>query len=96
MILLDGFDNLRRNLRRQLSAFWDTSNITEIEQVITLALDKLERLLSCNSVHNKRVYENGQIVFNPLNSVQYSCFLYLLSNILYKANIQGGQIKFII
>ena len=56
----------------------------EIEKAFDVALDRLEYCLS--KIKSKYYFENGNSVFNHLNSDHYCIFLYYLSNSIYKEN----------
>lgn len=95
MIISCGIDNLLDSLFRQLSVFFGTVNRETIKLVIPITLDRMEVILSNNSKDNKRVWVNGEVIFTPNNSVQYSIFLYLLSNVLYMNNMSGDNIYYL-
>lgn len=92
MIISCGIDNLLQNLFRQLSIFFGAVNREAIKLAIPIALDRMEVILSNNSKRNKRVWVNDEVIFTPNNSVQYSIFLYVLSNSLYMNDVCGGVI----
>lgn len=82
--------NLSETLHKQLSLFWSDSNWKSIEMCIPLALERMNVILSAFSNSKYINRDNSEVVFNPLNSVQYTIFLYLLSNSLNKAQLGGG------
>ncbi|MCI9533539.1 MAG: transferase [Lachnospiraceae bacterium] len=79
---------LYKLVKRQLENFWEieTDNREFMIEMIHKALEKLNRSFSVSK--NKYYQKNG---FSPYNSVQYSVFLYYLSNLAGKA-MGGGKI----
>ena len=52
-----------------------------LEKVTMEVLTKIE--YSFIRQKDKYYYNNGQVIFNPFNTVQYTIFLYYMSNLLY-------------
>lgn len=53
-----------------------------IDECIIASLEKCKYNFRGN--RNKYYYNNGNLVFNPFNTVQYSIFLYYMSSLLYE------------
>jgi serine O-acetyltransferase len=73
---------------RQIDNFFpdgaDYSKI-HLDKYLDIALQRTEYCFS--KINLKYYYDKGQVQFNHLNGDQYSMFLYLLSNTLYKNNV---------
>lgn len=91
MIIQDGRKNLEEELFLQLSSYWKKYNRKLIQQGIESALGRLDIIFQAlNRQTNKYVWQQEhESMFSPYNSVQYSIFLYLLSNSVY--NLGGGN-----
>ncbi|BCA94943.1 hypothetical protein TUM19329_13040 [Legionella antarctica] len=71
-------------LVRQLEHFYP-DQIDVKEGVVKVMPYVLERMDYCfRQIHKKYYFENGQALFNHLNSDHYSMFLYLIANEAYK------------
>lgn len=92
MIIQDGRKNLEEELFLQLSSYWKKYNRKSIQQGIESALGRLDIIFQAlNRQTNKYVWQQEhESMFSPYNSVQYSIFLYLLSNSVYNL---GGATK---
>lgn len=88
MDIKGGATRLYDNLFRQLSVYWGEFDKNIIQECVPETLKRLEKSLRHITKTNKYIWQENQIVFSPTHSVQYSVFLYLLSNTLYK--YQGG------
>lgn len=84
MVIKGGKEQLVSNLINQLNNFWLDINTDIIYETIDDALLREEVVLSSLNKNNKYVWNDGVLVFTPVHSVQYSIFLYFLSNVLYK------------
>lgn len=92
MIIEGGQKRLEDNLLRQLSLYWGEIDDAAIVKTVPEALDRMGYLLSSMSLDNKYIYKGGQEpIFSPNHSVQYSVFLYLLSNSLYNSQLGGAD-----
>lgn len=93
MYIKGGETRLYDNLFRQLSAYWGESDKNIIQECVPETLKRVEKILSHIPKTNKYVWQDNQIVFSPIHSVQYSVFLYLLSNTLckYRGYRRGRQ-----
>lgn len=85
MEIRNGLDNLQNNLCRQLNLHWDEVDEKIVLRYVTITLERLERILRATSKRNGYIWKADEVVFSPLHSVQYSIFLYLLSNTIYKS-----------
>ncbi|MBD5552232.1 MAG: transferase [Lachnospiraceae bacterium] len=92
MIILDGRDNLENNLFSQLSSYWGKYDTALIREGVDATLDRLDTIFQClNKRTNKYIWKQAyEPEFSPYNSVQYSIFLYLLSNSIYN---RGGMTR---
>ena len=88
MYIKGGETRLYDNLFQQLSFYWGNVDKKIIQKYIPETLKRIEKILNRTSKENKYVWQKNQMVFSPINSVQYAVFLYLLSNTLYK-NLGG-------
>lgn len=84
-MIVDGSkQKLNANLVRQLSSYWEEFDEKVIAKGIDLALCRMESLLSYRNKTDNYVWKGDEIYFSPYHSVEYSIFLYFLSNCLYK------------
>lgn len=83
MIIRGGGELLVRNLKRQLSNYWENIDFETIESEIFHTLDMIEKVLNHISKQNRYVWSDDNVVFSPMHSVQYSLFLYKLSRNIY-------------
>lgn len=80
MIIENGEAALMDTLFRQLGLFWNGINFNIIEKAAEDALIRMDKILFHLSRKNKYVWSGGaEPIFSPMNSVQYSIYLYLLS-----------------
>lgn len=86
MKIRGGKTGVRDNLARQLSSYWDDYDYAVVEDGVTFALTRMEELLSHINYKNKYVWNEGEVMFTPYNSVQYSIFLYFIANSIYRQN----------
>lgn len=84
-----GLELLLNNLRRQISNYWGFIDFDEIRTFIPNALDRMSNVLKELSRNNRYVWRDGNVVFSPMHSVQYSIFLYFLANDIY----QTGNVR---
>lgn len=88
MIIKYGIENLKKNIVNQLSCFWLEVNQFNVVDYVEIALSRLDNQLSGLNVKGIRNWEKSEeVTFSPRNTVQYACFLYILSNELYKADL---------
>lgn len=84
MIITGGMEQFEQNLIKQLHMYWTDFNASIIKNALPEALIRMESLLNGTSSSNTYVWKTSdETTFSPMNSVQYSIFLYLLSNTLY-------------
>lgn len=88
MVIDGGQELLERNLKSQLTAYWSQLNFNVIHDCIPIALQRMSCVLEAISKGNKYVWRNAEATFSPMNSVQYSVFLYSLSNTIFQT---GGD-----
>ncbi len=86
MIIEDGKDNLYNIVAKQIASHWDIYDIDCIKASIDKAVVRVEENMSelngnCKYAHDAE----GNVVFSPYNTVEYSIFLYYLSHDLYKS-----------
>ena len=84
MKINSGIDLLQENLQRQLSNYWTQVDFDVIEKALPKTLDRMSDVLEALSKKNKYVWQNGTVIFSPMHSVQYSIFLYLLANTIFR------------
>ena len=89
MLIEDGIESLYRMLELQISSFWSNYDFSVIRRaadsaVVRMDYNMAELNRNCKYVRNTE----GVITFSPYNTVEYSIFLYYLSNILY---IEGNE-----
>lgn len=85
MLIEDGIDNLYDIVKIQLSSHWSKYDYSVIRSAIDDAVLRMEN--NMNELNNNCKYarnSEGNICFSPYNTVEYSIFLYYLSNVLYK------------
>jgi serine O-acetyltransferase len=77
---------LTEYLIRQLQSFYPDN--VDIKQCLFKIIPQvIERMEHCfNHIHKKYYFENGQALFNHLNSDHYAMFLYWVANEAYKHN----------
>lgn len=79
-------DELSQLVNRQLKNFWNIELSKETDRCFENTLKRLEKCFSY--VKNKYFWhENGVVAFRIEHSVQYSIFLYMLSNELFKSEL---------
>ncbi len=77
--------DLSSYIERQINNFFPDEKIVNKKQIIGLLPSVFKRLEYCFSkINNKYFFDGSNIIFNHLNSDQYSMFLYLISNEAYK------------
>lgn len=76
-----GLNQLRQLLNKQLSNFF--CNFSDVYPYLNSALLRTEK---CFEKNNNKYYksDNGNTLFSPFHSGQYSIFLYILSHTIYK------------
>lgn len=84
-----GHKEIMRLLKRQLSNFWDFEEFDLFECAVESALEKFYR----SRTALRRYYEDEKTQIDPCHSVQWSVFLYYLSNTLAKMSIQDVAAK---
>ena len=83
---------LKSLVRRQVNNIVPEEKTVAIEdQDVRGSLDRLEYCIS--RIRRKYYYADGKYLFNHLNGDQYSMFLYILSNVLYKAGKEKEAAK---
>jgi len=91
MIIRDGYKLFIKSIFKQLDSSWEGIDHNIIEDSSKVALKQLEKILFNLSRRNKYVWKDmNEPVFTPMNSVQYSVYLYLLSRAIF---LQHGGVK---
>ena len=73
-------------LSRQLDTSFPDENTATTDKLYPFLKETLSRLeYSFSKINNPYYYEGGNVIFNHLHSDQYASFLYLYSNIAWKA-----------
>lgn len=77
-------ETIEKNLLRQLSGFWEISKEEELLIKVKMGgvLSRCE--YNFERTPNKYYSQNGNTFFNPLQSAQYTIFLYYFSNTIIK------------
>ena len=70
MIIRGGRELLAKNLKRQLSNYWENIDFDTIESEIFHTLDMIEKVLNHISKQNRYVWSDDNVVFSPMHSVQ--------------------------
>lgn len=84
MYIKGGETRLYDNLFQQLHIYWGEVDKNIIQEYVPESLKRMEKILNHIPKENKYVWQESEIVFSPIHSVQYAVFLYLLSNTLGK------------
>ena len=80
--------NLTNYLVKQLNNYFPDNNEVEFNAIFNSVKESLVRLELCfNKIHLPYYNKNGQPYFNHLHGDHYSMFLYLVSNTMYKNNL---------
>ena len=83
---LNRSDLLNYTLKQVYNFFPDSKNYNK-KDIISSFNTTMERIEYCFSkIRNKYFFQNNDVLFNHLHGDQYSMFLYILSNTLYKNN----------
>lgn len=83
---LNRSDLLNYTLKQVYNFFPDSKNYNK-KDIISSFNTNMERIEYCFSkIRNKYFFQNNDVLFKHLHGDQYSMFLYILSNTLYKNN----------
>lgn len=89
MIIQRGISELRNNLLHQIHMYWCNYDEKIVIDAIEPAIGRMSNILEHININNKYVWHDNGVRFNPFHSVQYSIFLWLVSNEIYLRGISA-------